>query len=189
LAAAVALLLLRQRDAVGLVRFDATLRDVVPPRSQRTQWRRLMAAFSEPGGGTSSDVAGALLQAGRLVRRPGFVVLLSDLLTDPEPVADAARTLRARGHEVLVLHVMDPAERDFPESGEARYRDPESKIEVPASPADVRTTYQTTVQEALAEWRAALGRAGARYAVAMTDEPFGRPLRHLVGVNGRGAMI
>jgi hypothetical protein len=117
------------------------------------------------------------------------VVLLSDLLTDPEPVADAARTLRARGHEVLVLHVMDPAERDFPESGEARYRDPESQIEVPASPADVRTTYQTTVQEALAEWRAALGRAGARYAMAMTDEPFGRPLRQLVGVNGRGAMI
>jgi uncharacterized protein (DUF58 family) len=189
LAAAVALLLLRQRDAVGLVRFDTTLRDVVPPRSQRTQWRRLMAAFAEPGGGTSSDVAGALLQAGRLVRRPGFVVLLSDLLADPEPVGDAARTLRARGHEVLVLHVMDPAERDFPDSGEARYRDPESKIEVPASPADVRTTYQATVQEALAEWRAALGRAGARYAVALTDEPFGRPLRHLFGANGRGAMI
>ncbi|MDQ8162300.1 MAG: DUF58 domain-containing protein [Gemmatimonadota bacterium] len=189
LASAVALLLLRQRDAVGLIRFDTTMRNVVPPRSQRTQWRRLVAAFAEPGGGAGSDVAGALLQAARLVRRPGFVVLLSDLLADPEPVADATRTLRARGHEVLVLHVMDPAERDFPESGEARYRDPESRLEVPASPADVRATYQATVQEALAEWRAALGRAGARYAVAMTDEPFGRPLRHLVGVNGRGAMI
>ncbi|MDQ8157989.1 MAG: DUF58 domain-containing protein [Gemmatimonadota bacterium] len=189
LASAVALLLLRQRDAVGLIRFDTTMRNVVPPRSQRTQWRRLVAAFAEPGGGAGSDVAGALLQAGRLVRRPGFVVLLSDLLADPEPVADATRTLRARGHEVLVLHVMDPAERDFPESGEARYRDPETRLEVPASPADVRATYQATVQEALAEWRAALGRAGARYAVAMTDEPFGRPLRHLVGVNGRGAMI
>ena len=189
LAAAMALLLLRQRDAVGLIRFDETLRNVIPPRSPQTQWRRLMAAFSEPGGGTSSDVAGALLQAGRLVRRPGFVVLLSDLLVDPEPVADAARTLRARGHEVLVLHVLDPAERDFPDSGEARYRDPESAIEVPASPSDVRTTYQTTVQEALAEWRGVLGRAGARYAVAMTDEPFGRPLRQLMGANGRGAMI
>jgi len=104
-------------------------------------------------------------------------------------VADAARTLRARGHEVLVLHVMDPAERDFPDSGEARYRDPESRAEVPASPGDVRHTYQTTVQEALAEWRQALGRAGARYALAYTDEPFGRALRHLVGVNGRGAMV
>ncbi len=97
-----------------------------------------MAAFAEPGGGSESNVAEALAQAGKLVRRPGFVVLLSDLLTDPVPVADAARTLRARGHEVLVLHIMDPAERDFPEGGEALYRDPESRLEVPASPGDVR---------------------------------------------------
>ena len=188
LASAMALLL-RQRDAVGLVRFDAGMRDVVPPRSNRTQWRRLMAAFVEPGGGSESNVAEALLQAGKLVRRPGFVVLLSDLLCDSTAVADAARTLRARGHEVLVLHVMDPAERDFPEGGEALYRDPESRLEVPASPGDVRATYRTTVREALTEWRGVLGRAGARYALAFTDEPFGRPLRHLVGVNGRGAMV
>ena len=189
LAAAVALLLIRQRDAVGLLRFDAGTRSVVPPRAQRAQWRRLVAAFSEPGGGEASDVATALLQAGRLVRRPGFVVLLSDLLVDPEPVADAARTLRARGHEVLVLHVMDPAERDFPEAGEALYRDLETRVEVPAAPADVRNSYQATVREALGEWRAALGRAGARYALSVTDEPYSRALRHLVGVNGRGAMV
>ena len=189
LAAAIALLLIRQRDAVGLVRFDAGLRSVVPPRAQRAQWRRLVAALSEPGGGAASDVAGALMQAGRLVRRPGFVVLISDLLVDAAPVADAARTLRARGHEVLVLHVLDPAERDFPEFGEALYRDPESQDEVAAAPADVRASYQATVQAALSEWRAALGRAGARYAVATTDDPFGRPLRQLVGSNGRGAMV
>ena len=189
LAAAIALLLIRQRDAVGLVRFDAGLRSVVPARAQRAQWRRLVAALSEPGGGAASDVAGALMQAGRLVRRPGFVVLISDLLVDAAPVADAARTLRARGHEVLVLHVLDPAERDFPEFGEALYRDPESQDEVAAAPADVRASYQATVQAALSEWRAALGRAGARYAVATTDDPFGRPLRQLVGSNGRGAMV
>lgn len=189
LAAAVALLLLRQRDAVGLLRFDQETRSVVTPRSQRAQWRRLVAAFGEPAGGESSEVAAALVQAGRLVRRPGFVVLLSDLLVDPTPVADAARTLRARGHEVLVLHIMDPAERDFPESGEALYRDVETRFEVPAASADVRVTYQATVRSALDEWRTALGRAGARYALSVTDEPYGRALRHLVGVNGRGGMI
>ena len=140
LAAAIALLLIRQRDAVGLVRFDGGLRSVVPARGQRAQWRRLVAAFTEPGGGSASDVAGALLQAGRLVRRPGFVVLLSDLLVNPEPVAEAARALRASGHEVLVLHVLDPAERDFPESAEALYRDPESLAEMAATPSDVRVS-------------------------------------------------
>ena len=189
LAAAISLLLIRQRDAVGLVRFDAGLRNVIPPRAQRAQWRRLVAAFDEAGGGEASDVAGALSQAGSIVRRPGFVVLLSDLLVDPHPVADAARTLRARGHEVLVVQVMDPTERDFLDGGEALYRDPESRAQVPASPADVRVSYQATVRDALAEWRALLGSAGARFAVASTDEPFGRPLRLLAGSNGRGAMI
>lgn len=189
LVAAISLLMLRQRDAVGLVRFDAGLRNVIPPRAQRAQWRRLVAALDEPGGGESSDVAAAMLQAGRIVRRPGFVVIISDLLVDVAPVADAARALRARGHEVLVIHVMDPVERDFPETGEALYRDPESHIEVPASTSDVRSTYRVTVQEALDEWRAALGSAGARYAMAFTNEPFGRPLRLLAGVNGRGAVI
>lgn len=189
LGAAIALLLLRQRDAIGLVRFDAGLRTVIPPRSQRTQWRRLVAGFSEPGGGDQSDVAAAMLQAGQLVRRPGFVILLSDLLVDPTPVADAARTLRARGHEVLVVQVMDPLERDFPDAGEALYRDPESLRDVPAAAADVRSSYQATVREALAEWRSVLGRAGARYALAMTDDAFGRPMRHLLGSNGRGALI
>ena len=51
---------------------------------------------------------------------------------------------------------------------------------MPAAPADVRIAYQATVQEALAEWRAVLGRAGARYALSVTDEPYGRALRHLV---------
>ncbi len=189
LIAAIALLLLRQRDAVGLVRFDASVRNIIRPRAQRAQWPRLIAALDEPGGGDASDVAGAMMQAGRIVSRPGFVVVVSDLLVDTAPVADAARTLRARGHEVLVVQVMDPDERDFPEAGEALYRDPESRQQVSAAPSDVRRAYQATVREALDEWRAALGRAGARYALATTDEPFGKALRHLAGVNGRGAMI
>jgi uncharacterized protein (DUF58 family) len=188
LGAAISLLLLRQRDAVGLVRFDESIRSIVPPRSNRAQWRRLIAAYDQPGGGGDSRIAPALLQAGRMVRRPGFVVLLSDLLADIDPVVDAMRALRARGHEVLVVHIIDPAEHNFPDEGEARYRDPESGAEVPASTTDIRATYKATVDEALEEWRAALSRSGARYALAYTDQPFGRPMRMLAGVGGRGSI-
>lgn len=187
--AAIGLMLLRQRDAVGLIRFDAGIRSLIRPKAQRAQWLRIAAALSEPGGGARSDVASAMMQAGRMITRPGFVVVVSDLLVDPQPVADAARALRGRGHEVLVVHIMDPAERDFPELGEAKYRDPESLMEIPAAASDIKESYQTTVREALEEWRAIIMRSGARYALALTDEPFGRPLRLLTGVNGRGAMI
>jgi uncharacterized protein (DUF58 family) len=186
LAAALALLMLRQRDAVGLVRFDDAIRSVVPPRAPSRQWQRLIAAFLEPGAGGDSDVVAALNRAGTMVRRPGLVILLSDLLVEPAPVADALRAIRARGHEVLVAHIMDPAERDFPEDGEALYRDPETGVQVPAATSDIASAYRTTVTEAVNEWRGAIGRAGARYTLALTNEPFGRPMRELV-MSGRGA--
>lgn len=185
---ALALLFLRQRDAVGLVRADTGVRSVVPPGSRGGQWFRLAAALAQPGGGAGTDLVAALGQAAHFTRRPGFIVLASDLLVDPAPVLEQVRALRARGHEVLVLHVLDPAERDFPDGGEALYTDPESGLAIAATPSEVRRDYRETVEHALARWRADLLRHGARYALALTDTPFGEPLRALVRASGRGAM-
>src|SRR5687768_6597791 len=82
LVAALALLFLRQRDAVGLIRFDDAVRSVVPPRARTGQWRRIVTALGESGGGRASDAAEGLAHAGRILRRPGMVVLVSDLLVD-----------------------------------------------------------------------------------------------------------
>ena len=84
LAAALALLLLRQRDAVGLIRFDDDIRSAIPPRARSAHWRRLVAALDDPGSGRASRAPDALERAGRLIRRRGMVVLLSDLLLDAE---------------------------------------------------------------------------------------------------------
>src|SRR5688572_32881440 len=108
LAAALGLLLLRQRDAVGLIRFDDAVRTSIPPRARSGQWRRLVAALAEPGNGRASDLASALGQAARLVTRRGMVILISDLLVDVDTALPAMRGLRAAGHDVTVLHVMDP---------------------------------------------------------------------------------
>src|SRR3954467_1033253 len=118
LAAALALLLLRQRDAVGLVRFDDKVRTAIPPRARSGQWRRLVAALDDPGAGSASSAPIALEQAARLINRRGLIVLISDLLMDIPGVHQAIRGLRAAGHDVTVLHLMDPAERDLPEGGE-----------------------------------------------------------------------
>ena len=185
LVAALALLFLRQRDAVGLLRFDEVVRSVVPARSRTGQWRRIVTALGEAGGGRASDAAGALAQAGRLLRRPGMVVLVSDLLVDVPPVEQAVRALRSAGHDVTVLHLMDPGERDLASAGEALFVDPESGLETPAAVADVRAAYRATVETALGEWRATLSAAGAGYATVMTDQPFGLPVRVAFGARER----
>ena len=177
LTAALALLLLRQRDAVGLVRFDDAVRTSVPPRARTTQWRRILGALAEPSGGRDSDVAAALAQAARLVTRRGMIILLSDLLVDVDTALPALRGLRAAGHDVTVLHIMDPAERSFTLAGEAQFADPETGLAVPASGADVRTAYERTVTTVIEEWRTTLGAMGARYELVLTDQPYAVPLR------------
>jgi len=177
LTAALALLLLRQRDAVGLVRFDDRVRSAVPPRARNGQWRRVIAALEEPGTGRASSAPDALHQAARLINRRGLIVLISDLLMDMDDVERAMRGLRAAGHDVTVLHVMDPAERELPSGGEALFIDPESELSVAASIADVRTAYKNTVDEVIGEWRAMFGSLGIGYEIVPTDAPFGVPLR------------
>lgn len=177
LTASLALLLLKQRDAVGLVRFDAEVRSAVPPRARTGHWRRVLAALEEPGSGLASSAPEALAQAARLINRRGMIVLVSDLLMEPADVERTMRGLRAQGHDVAVLHVMDPAERWLGGSGEALFVDPESSFSVPASLADVRTAYRQTVDEVIGEWRSLFGSMGVSYEVVLTNKPFGVPLR------------
>ena len=185
LVAALALLLLRQRDAVGLVRFDERVQTVLPPRARMAHWRRVVAALDEPGAGLASLAGNALEHVSRMLRRPGLVTLVSDLLMEPEQVLQAVRLLRVQGHDVSVLHLLDPTELELDRGGEALYVDPESRLSVPAAPADVRDAYRATVQAAIAEWRAQLGSAGAAYQAVATDTPFGVPLRKLFAARQR----
>ena len=137
----------------------------------------------EPG--LRSSAPEALEQAARLIDRRGMIVLITDLLMDREGVVRAVRALRAAGHDVTVLHVMDPDERELPVHGEALFIDPESALEVAATTADVRAAYRITVAEVIDEWRAGFGALGAGYEVVSTDTPFGVPLRRAFAVRQR----
>lgn len=178
LVAALALLLIRQRDAVGLIRFDDVVRSAVTPASRTVQWKRILAALSEAGAGLGSDAGGALRQAAQLVKRRGLVVLVSDLLLEHDEVDASVRVLRAQGHDVTILHLLDPAERSFEMPvGEALFVDPEQGASLAATPSEVREAYVATVAEAIDEWRALFAASGAFYEPILTDQPFGVPLR------------
>jgi uncharacterized protein (DUF58 family) len=185
LTASLALLLIRQRDAVGLVRYDDRVRSAVPPRARTGHWRRILAALEEQGAGLASSAPQALAQAARLINRRGMIVLISDLLMDAAEVERAMRGLRALGHDITVLHIMDPAERWLGGSGEALFVDPETDLQVPASVGDVRSAYRATVEEVIEEWRAMLASFGVSYEVIVTDSPFGVPLRRAFAARQR----
>jgi uncharacterized protein (DUF58 family) len=183
--AAIALLLIRQRDAVGLVRYDDRLRTVLPARARTMQWRRIVRALEDPGAGSDSRMAEGIQQAARLIRRPGIVILISDLLVDQDQMEQALRVARAAGHQVTVLHIMDPSEMELDARGEAIFYDPEGTLEVTATVADVRQAYASTVRHAIEEWRLRLAALGAGYEVIRTDSPFGVPLRRAFATRQR----
>jgi uncharacterized protein (DUF58 family) len=179
LAAALGLILLRQRDATGLVTFDDTVREVVPARVKSGQWRRLVRGILQTpaGGGTAAEPA--LRQVTSMLTRRGLVVLLSDLLLERELVLTALRYLRHRGHQVIVFHVLDPAERELGGPAEVRFRDPESSLSLVVRPRDLARVYRETVRREIAAWRAACRRHGIVYHDVTTDQPFGLALRRL----------
>jgi len=179
LAAALALILLRQRDATGLVTFDEEVRQVVPARVKAGQWTRLVRGLLDTPDGHGTAAHAALQRLTALLARRGLVVLLSDLLFDRELALAALRYLRHRGHQVIVFHLMDPAEVELVGPPEVRFTDPESPVSVVVRPRELARAYADTVQREVAAWRTACRRHGIAYHHVQTDLPFGMALRLL----------
>jgi len=177
LAASLGLVLLRQRDATGLIAFDESVRAVVPARVRSLQRWALLKALAglEPGGGTAAERA--LQRVTDLLQRRGLVVFISDLLFDQDLAMRALLYLRHRGHQVLVFHLMDPAEIELEGPPEVRFEDPETGGAIVVRPREFRGAYREAVQRAIAAWRGACRRAGMTYLHVSTDTPFGHALR------------
>jgi len=179
LAAALALILLRQRDATGLLTFDEEVRQLIPARVKAGQWTRLVRGLLDTPDGQGTAAQAALQRLTALLARRGLVVLISDLLFDRELALAALRYLRHRGHQVIVFHLMDPAEAELGGPPEVRFRDPESSASVVVRPRELARAYADTVRREIAAWRTACRRHGIAYHHVLTDMPFGMALRLL----------
>jgi uncharacterized protein (DUF58 family) len=177
LIASLSLILLRQRDATGLIVFDDEVRSITPPRARPAHWRQLLATLGSTRPGQGTAAAPALTRVVDTLRRRGLVVFVSDLLLDRELALTALRFLRHRGHQVVVLHLMDPAEVTLTGPAEARFEDPESGTAVVLRPRDWAEAYDKTVRGAVSGWYAACRRSGINYHRIVTDTPFGHALR------------
>lgn len=179
LAAALGLILLRQRDATGLITFDEVVRDVVPARVKTGQWRRLVHAIVAATQGRGTAAAAALRHVTSLLTRRGLIVLVSDLLLERDLTLTALRYLRHRGHQIVVLHLLDRGERELLGPPEVRFRDPETDESLVVRPRELARAYRLTVEREIAAWRSACRRHGIAYHDVSTDQPFGHVLRRL----------
>ena len=177
LAACLALMLLRQGDAVGLTVFDDAVRARIRPRGGRRHWSEIVRALTLAEAQGRTETGAPLREVAARLRRRGLVVLLSDLLIEPEETLLALRFLRHRGHEVLVFHLLDPGEKQLPAVADARFVEPETGEEMAVRVSDIRSEYEAAVQAALADWRRQLQPHGIDHVVIDTDQPLAHALR------------
>ncbi|MEZ4417862.1 MAG: DUF58 domain-containing protein [Gemmatimonadota bacterium] len=176
LLAALSLLLVRQGDAVGLTAFHDGVPTRIHPRGGKHHWYELLHRLESLQASGRTNAPSALTDVARRLRRRGLVVLVSDLLVDLDRTKNTLRFLRHRGHEVLVLHLLDPGERELPAAGDAWFYDPETQEEMRVNAADLRADYRDAVKEALREWERALRPYGIDYVTVDTDQPLSRVL-------------
>jgi uncharacterized protein (DUF58 family) len=171
LAAALAYLMNRQRDAAGLIAFDDKIIDMVRPSARSGHLTSLLVTLERLKLGARTNVAKPLRDLAEAIRKRGLVVLISDLLDEVDRVLDGLKHFRYRGTEVIVFQILDPAELRFPFSQTARFRDMETADEVMAVPDSVREQYLEAIGELQDKYRRELRLAGIDYVMLDTSVP------------------
>lgn len=170
-AVSLALLLLRQQDAVGCVTFDAAPRVTLPIRSKRNHLDAIVQSLAGTTVDNKTDLYKVLRHVAESFPRRGMMVLVSDLLTDREPLLKGLRLLRQRGHDVLVLHVMDDDELDFPFNGPTRFEGLELPQALNCNPRALREGYLEALNRFLEQIRRGCAQSMVDYALIRTSQP------------------
>ncbi len=171
LAASLGYLMNRQRDAVGLTAFDENIVAMLPASSRPGHLRALLVTLERLMTGHQTNVSKPLhLLADALTKR-GLVVLISDLLDDPEEIIRGLKHFQFRGIDVIVFHILDSDEIDFPFEQATRFEDLETSEEVMAVPGAVRAHYLKAMGELIERYRRDLGAIGIDYQLLNTKYP------------------
>jgi uncharacterized protein (DUF58 family) len=159
----------QQRDRVGLVTFDDDLREVIPASARHLPL--ILHALERTQPGKKGDLVEPLRRVGDLVRRRSIVVLVSDFYDEPDRVVEAVTLVRGRGNDVVVFHVLDPMELEFPFDEAATFEDLESGEHLPVIPGELREQYQRLIAAHVDTLRRRLVEQGAEYTLLRTGQP------------------
>jgi len=177
LLAALSLVLSDQGDAVGVTCFSAEVLTTLPARTRRAHLDAVMKALSEsPPLGGRTNLANALGSIAERNFRRGLVAIATDLLDSNERALEPIAAIVARGHDVVVFHVLHPDELDFPFDGPHRFVGLEGEPEIEVDVAQVSRAYRQEIDAFLMRSERQITSAGARYVLARTDEPIERTL-------------
>ena len=168
----------QQRDRVGLITFDNDIVDYIPPSAKNLDLclhKLQQAEAGEPG-----ELRKPLLKSTESLRRRGILVLISDFYEEPDAVMEAVRLLQSPGHDVMVFHLLDPDELEFPFQVSTDFQDMETREQLPVVPGKARERYRNLVTDHTDELQERFTAGQVDYAVLDTSKPLDQALFRLL---------
>ncbi len=178
--ASLAYLLIHQKDAVSLTLFDKEIRLHLPPSATKLQFIRMIKVLESTTPSEQTQIPEVLDIIGVKIKKKGMVIFISDLLPG-EPVYDnlavikALKDIRYRNNEVIVFHILDPAEINLPFTESAILKDMETLSELPVTP-DIRGSYKYRVQEFISGYKKAFRSHNIDYLLLPTSDAIEKSL-------------
>jgi len=175
-AAALAYLVLQQQDSIGLMTFDDRLRSSVRPSSNPSHLKQVLHALEDAPARRKTSVGPLLHDLAERLKRRGVVVIISDMFDDVRSVLAGLKHFRHRRHEVIVLHVLDPAEIEFPFDRPTLFKGLEGLPDVLTDPVSLRRAYLREFGQFTKALEAGCRDQHFDYLRLQTDEPLDRVL-------------
>ncbi|NQT41387.1 MAG: DUF58 domain-containing protein [Planctomycetes bacterium] len=172
LTAILSYLMTRQQDSVGLTTFDEEIRLDMPARNSPRHFNEMMRQLEAIEPGRMTDVAETLHKLANRFKKRCLIVLISDLYDEPEDVIRALHHFRHRRHEVIVFHVFDKAEIDFPFRDVVAFHDMETDERLQVDAPAVRDAYMQQVEAFIEGYRRACAEAQIDYVMTDTSTPY-----------------
>jgi uncharacterized protein (DUF58 family) len=170
-ASAMAWMVLHQQDAVGLVTFDDQIRANIAPSSNATHLQPILQAMESARPEKKTATGPIFHELAERFRKRGVVLILSDLLDDVESMMAGLKHFHHRRHDVILLHVLDAAEVEFPFRTPTLFRGLEQYSDLLADPRSLRRAYLREFSEYQTRIRKGCQRLGVDYQFVRTDQP------------------
>ncbi len=169
--AAIASLLLKQRDATGLATFDSKVNQFIPPASTSAHMRLLLETLERKESQPKTDLAATFNDLAERIKRRGMIILLSDLFADPDEILRGLQRFRYRKHEVVIFHILDKDEITFPFDDSTIFEGMEGEAPLAADPNALRAEYLRVFQEYSDKLKRGCRELSMDYQLLSTDQP------------------
>ncbi len=177
LSAALAMLMIKQRDAVGLALYDTQIQKLMLPNSKPSFITEILKTLAAYKPSHETETAKALDMLAERIKRRGLVIIFSDFFDDKQSVLQALKHFRHRDHEVLAFHLLDPRELDFKLGNAANFKDMETGEEIVTQPYHLHNSYSKTITSYVEEIRKECFSHHIDYNLIDTSSPFDKALK------------